>query len=80
MRLGKGVHDISQDTSESMGFSPHNSLTWYLVFIKNVFKRCDTRCYSHMNSHVVWRAISVCVSDVMNGTNSHHNLADCIDD
>lgn len=32
-----------------------------------------------MQGQVVWRAISVCVRDVMNGADRHHNLANCID-
>lgn len=32
-----------------------------------------------MKDHVVWSPIMVCVSDVMDCTDSHCNLANCID-
>lgn len=33
-----------------------------------------------MHCHIVWFAVSVCVSDVMNSTDCHGDLADGIDD
>lgn len=32
-----------------------------------------------MKGHVVWGPVSVRVSDVMDCTDSHRNLADCVD-
>lgn len=34
---------------------------------------------SHMKGHVVWYPVSVCVSDVMDSTDCHCNLTNCID-
>lgn len=35
-------------------------------------------CHLHMNCHVVWCAVSVVVSDVMNSTDCHGDLANGI--
>lgn len=36
--------------------------------------------HSHMNCHVVWGAISICICDVINSTDCHNNLPDGVHD
>lgn len=50
---------------------------WGKLWLSNL--KLQKKRYPHMKGHVVWCPISVWVGNVMNCTDSHRNLSNCID-